>query len=1179
MKRFLKITGIAAGVVVLVLIAAWVWLFHMGGVRTVIMWQVDKLTGPPTSLDISIGEISGDIFNDITIQDIVISYTGPPTQYEMVRLERLSAGYSLRTLISGRFVFDYITLDTADLMLVEDAKAGWLLPSPGGPEKDTTGDDSGGMPEIAIDRFLIDETEFSLIRAGDTTAVDDIQVQLAFVAREETFAADIGRLRARLVQDSIPMTVSGGEVTYSGDRLTFVDLGLVSRQTRIRLDGSVTIDGTPAGTVEFASDDLDLSDISGYIGTNLKGVLDINGEVDFEGASLDGSIDVGGSFMIAEFENLFLDFSYDSKLLRLDTLYGTILGQTAIDGSGWIDLGAKPERYRLDAELKNFNLNDLIDGSFKSDITGDIDLKGRGLSGSSLRLEIDCELHESSFDEYPLQNALGTIVVTTDSIFFADSFEVHYYENTFYAGGTVVYSGDIDLKVVADLQNLDRYRGKLFIDELAGRALAEAHLTGQTSDPDLQATVTSDSIWIYELHADSFEVTGQLDRFLTGRQGSLDMTAVNGTAWSVPYDTLYGRLGLDSNIVSLDSVAVGMPDSRLIAKGSFDYLAAPMSLRFDTLQATMMERGFHNDGPVLVQIDSLGFIIDTLSLAGPRASFDASGRFNYDQSMQLRFKLHRLPIGPWLRTFDQDYPLNGLVSCDAQLEGSLEEPLFALSGRIDSLRYENLILGDLMAGISYQDTELNIDSIMVHSDSGSYRAEGYVSVNLSFTEEGIERFPDAPMEIRVTASDTRFDLVPVLLPSVEELDGSFQADFELSGTPSSPNLSGSASVRNARLKYFDLVQPLRADSAVVRMENSRVYIDSLAAYIRDEDKDKNRAYAYVTGHLEFLTLDSLYYNLHIRIPKSLPFTYELDDISGRVKADLNLRGNAPPTVAGDIEVVQLKYQVPFASGSSPQIADEDSWDLNLNVSIPSAFWIQNQDVDAEFSGNLHVIRNDGIYRMMGELEVMRGKAYLFDKTLRLESGSSVMFEGGEGFNPQLDIRAFTRVPAVSQSPIEQQQSVTSQHIEVCIHVTGTLDKPEIDPCPESDISREDIIPLLVANTYTNDSLIAQSSLEQRLTGVLGSQLSQFGTRQLSTLGVETFEIDPYYSEGFDPWQTRVTVGAYATPNLYIYGRSALSFGSGQEVGFEYRFSKNLRLQGSGDENQYYRLSMKLHWEF
>jgi hypothetical protein len=104
-------------------------------------------------------------------------------------------------------------------------------------------------------------------------------------------------------------------------------------------------------------------------------------------------------------------------------------------------------------------------------------------------------------------------------------------------------------------------------------------------------------------------------------------------------------------------------------------------------------------------------------------------------------------------------------------------------------------------------------------------------------------------------------------------------------------------------------------------------------------------------------------------------------------------------------------------------------------------------------------------------------------------------------------------------------------------------------------------------------------LEQRLTGVLGSQLSQFGTRQLSTLGVETFEIDPYYGEEFDPWQTRVTVGAYATPNLYIYGRSSLSFGSGQEVGFEYRFSENFRLQGSGDENQYYRLSMKLHWEF
>lgn len=1178
MKRFLKIIGIVVGVLAVILAGAWVWFFHMGGVRTVIMWQVDKLTGPETGLGVSIGEISGNFFDEIVVEDIIVTYTGPPRQYEMLRLERLGAGYSWRTLISGRFVFDYITLDTADLMLVKDSAAGWLVPRLGGGGTDTTEGSAGGMPEMAVDRFLVDAANFSLIRSGDTTAVEQIHIQLAFEGRDETFAVDIGRLHAELVQEDIPLNISGGDVTYSSGRLTFADLGLVSRDTRIRLDGSVTFGDTPAGTVNFATDNLDVSDISSYIGPNLKGVLDLNGDIRFEGASLDGSIDVGGTFMIAEFENLFLDFSYQDKLLKLDTLYGTILGQTAIDGSGWLDFSSKPERYRLNAQMKNFNLNELVEGTFRSDLTGHIDLQGRGLSGSSLRLNVDCELYESSFDDYPLQNASGEVIVTTDSIFFADSFEVHYYENVFYAGGTVEYSGDMDLQVVADLQNLDRYQGKLFIEELAGRALAEAQLTGKTSDPDLQVTLASDSIWIYELQADSFQAAGRLDRFLTGRQGNLEIAAVGGSAWNMPYDTIYARLGLDSNLVGIDSLATRMPDSRLMASGSFDYLAAPMRLTLDTLHATLLEREFHNRDQLRIRIDSLGFIFDTVSLANPRASFEATGRFNYDQSMQLALALNRLPIGPWLAALGKDYPIDGIVSSEIDLDGSLDEPLLGLSGRVDSLRYENLILGDLIAGISYQDRELNIDSVVVHSDSGSYRAEGYIGVNLSFTQGAIERFPDAPMDISVTASDTRFDLVPVLLPNVEELDGIFQADFELSGTPSDPNLSGSASVRNARLKYFDLVQPLFADSAVIRMENSRVIIDSLAAYVRDDSKKKNKAYAYVSGHLEFLSLDSLYYNLGIRIPQNLPFTYELDDISGRVRADLNLRGSAPPEITGGITLVEMKYRVPFTSASSTQMVDESSWDMNLNVDIPSGFWIQNQDVDAEFSGDLHVIRNSGLYRLMGELEVVRGKAYLFDKTLRLESGSRVFFEGEEGFNPQLDIRAFTRVPAVSQSGIDAA-SVTSQHIEVCIHVTGTLDKPEIDPCPDSDISREDIIPLLVANAYTGDSLTARSSLEQRLTGVLGAQLSQLGTRQLSTLGVETFEIDPYYSEEFDPWQTRVTVGAYATPNLYIYGRSALSFNSGQEVGFEYRFSENFRLQGSGDENQFYRLTVKLHWEF
>jgi hypothetical protein len=106
-----------------------------------------------------------------------------------------------------------------------------------------------------------------------------------------------------------------------------------------------------------------------------------------------------------------------------------------------------------------------------------------------------------------------------------------------------------------------------------------------------------------------------------------------------------------------------------------------------------------------------------------------------------------------------------------------------------------------------------------------------------------------------------------------------------------------------------------------------------------------------------------------------------------------------------------------------------------------------------------------------------------------------------------------------------------------------------------------------------------TKIEQRMTGLVSSQVSQLGTRQLSRLGVETFEIDPSYGGKLDPLRSKVTLGFYTSPNLYIYGRSQLSQKLGQEVGFEYRFNKSFMLEGLKDEEDLYHLNLKLKWEF
>ena len=120
-----------------------------------------------------------------------------------------------------------------------------------------------------------------------------------------------------------------------------------------------------------------------------------------------------------------------------------------------------------------------------------------------MALQLELGLAESSFDDYPLQNCFGSVLITTDSIVFRDGFTVDYFENRFTAEGVIEYSGDIDLSVDIELPNLDRYRGKLFLDQPGGRGIVHSRLTGRTSDPDLSGWFVSDSLWLYGMYADS----------------------------------------------------------------------------------------------------------------------------------------------------------------------------------------------------------------------------------------------------------------------------------------------------------------------------------------------------------------------------------------------------------------------------------------------------------------------------------------------------------------------------------------------------------------------------------------------------------------------------------------------------------------------------------------------------
>ncbi|RKX27159.1 MAG: hypothetical protein DRP45_01715 [Candidatus Zixiibacteriota bacterium] len=1161
----------ALGVCLVVLIGLYFYFFEFGGLERIVIGKINSALGEDAAWDVTIGNIGGTVITGVVLDDVTVSRADSSGRLQVLHVSHVAASYAVTNLWNRQFLFETLHIDSLDLLVAMDSNGKWLIPTLPGSAQPR----GRSKPMFAVDRLSIAQANIRAVRDRDTLTFDDLTLQASIGTNEDTYAVEIAHIGCRSSLTSGELVGLSGKVTYANGNIVFQDVHLTQDDTRIKLDGSLALNEGATGGVNLAIDNLDLGELCAIIGGRLRGMVDINGRIIFADGHITGQVNLGGDLLFAGFENLFVDFEYSDKKLVFDTLYGTVFGDCGVDGSGDIDFTVKPENYHLNAKVRNFNLRQLIKDSFESDMTGTVELEGWSFSNADLLLMLDVDLFESSFDEYPLQRAVGPIGITTDSLWFPDEFCVDYFENSFRTVGVIDYDDEICLDIDADLRNLDRYRGKLFIDQPGGRAHSSVIMSGKTRDPDLAGWLASDSLWLYGLFADSCFSSFSIDRFLTGREGWVEVELYDGRAWPMPYDTGYAKLHLDSQLVWIDTVGFSNKFAAFGSKARLDQGTDPWKVSIDTLSLTVLERDFYNRGPIVINVDTIGFDFDQASIGKAGSMLRVDGRTDYDESMDLSVLVENIPVASWLYLYDQDLDLNGYLSGTAEISGNFDNPIFGLTGSIDSLVYRDVYLGDLTANIEYGDTLVRIDSVQIFSHPGVYAARGSFYTDLAFAKNGSERLPNRPIDLSITAHDNRFDLVKLLLPSVEDLQGDFHADFRLSGTPSEPHLDGEASIRNGRLKYFDLVDTLLTDSAHVTMTDNRIEIEGVETYVHGE-RDNN---AVVSGVLTVKALDTLHYDIDVALPSEFPFKYELDDIEGVAEGEVHIEGDFPPQVTGDLTLLRTRYRTEFATegeGSPLLIAlyDEDSWDLNLNIEIPSNFWIKNQDIDAEFSGFMNLIRENNKYRFIGELEILKGRGFLFDKTFRIEPGSKVIYEDIEYPDPRMDISAITRIPVVRFNEEEER----SQSETLCIHIQGTLENPTFSTCEGDTLfSNEDILPLILANYYGSESMSA-GRFEERVSQLVSSQVSQIGTRQLQQLGVETFEIDPTYGDELGLRGTRVTVGVYTNPNLYLYGRSAVSFDRGQEVGFEYRFNKAFLLEGRRDEDELYHMNLKLRWE-
>ncbi len=408
---------------------------------------------------------------------------------------------------------------------------------------------------------------------------------------------------------------------------------------------------------------------------------------------------------------------------------------------------------------------------------------------------------------------------------------------------------------------------------------------------------------------------------------------------------------------------------------------------------------------------------------------------------------------------------------------------------------------------------------------------------------------NAPFAINgeVDARVGQLSLLPVLVPSIGEVEGQLVADLGLSGSLERPQFSGDVRLESGEVTVVPLGLRLTAlqarvvsasDGAELRLRASsgpgRIELSARArrgddgqwrgsGIIQGEDfqaADRADVELTVSPYLEWRVADrEVNVTGSVRLPRA---RIQPRDLSGAVRA------------SPDAVVVSRSHQ----SGTTP--AAQPGWRVSADIAVVPGddVRIDAFGLTGRLGGSIRLIeRPDRATVALGKLKVEEGTYTIYRQTLAIERGR-VIYSGGPAANPGLDVRA-TRRP---------------RNVLVGVNVRGTLQEPRIElfsepPMPESQQLSYLIvgIPLGETSSGEGETLAAAAAFLAK-----SDQASQLADR----VGIDEVEVEA----GGPGEGSSIVLGRYLSPRLYVgYGIGLLE--EANSVRMRYQLTELWSLEG------------------
>ncbi len=322
-------------------------------------------------------------------------------------------------------------------------------------------------------------------------------------------------------------------------------------------------------------------------------------------------------------------------------------------------------------------------------------------------------------------------------------------------------------------------------DSIGGTLRITGIAVGSLDTMDVRATLDGDSLRLASFGIATMTGELLLDGVPSATRGLATFDLVDARAG----EAVIHRLSAEATVREAKWVDASfrlIAQDTLFAQGRADihYMGDSLELRLDSLTATTREadwrlaapaRAFR--GPDRLEVDSL------LLLSRDGARFALWAQVDSSGPLSVVAKAHRVPLAHARFTGYMPPRVDGFISLDANLQGTLANPTLQLSLALDSTQVDGRPAPSLSSTARYADSkaDITVNGRMLERDAFSLTAE--LPVDLSLEARSLdERLLERELYVRLVANGTQLAGFEALMPGVRELSGGLEADVQVTGT-------------------------------------------------------------------------------------------------------------------------------------------------------------------------------------------------------------------------------------------------------------------------------------------------------------------------------------------------------------------------------------------------------------